>query len=127
MDIAEFRDQFPEFADDTVYTDGLIEFWSGIAETFVRKPVWCNSWMFGVKLYTAHEITLAVQNVQSSATGSTPGQQGGVANSKAVGAVNVAYDASTMSEKDAGFWNLTTYGKQFIRLARMFGAGAIQL
>ncbi len=75
----------------------------------------------------AHELVLAAQNAKAAQVGGSPGQQGGIANSKTVGSVTVSYDASTSTEKDAGYWNLTTYGKQFIRLARIFGAGAIQL
>ncbi|MBX9696911.1 MAG: DUF4054 domain-containing protein [Alphaproteobacteria bacterium] len=47
--------------------------------------------------------------------------------SKSVGGVSVGYDSTAQSEKDAGWWNRTTYGQQFIRLVRIFGAGAIQL
>lgn len=81
----------------------------------------------GVKLYVAHEITIAKQSASAAASGGTPGIFGGVPNSKAVGAVNVGYDSTSTAEKDAGWWNLTNYGKQYIRLARMFGAGCIQL
>lgn len=84
-------------------------------------------WEQGVKLYVAHEITLAAQNQKAAATGGSPGQSGGIANSKTVGSVSVGYDTTSTAEKDAGWWNLTNYGKQFIRLARIFGAGAIQL
>lgn len=127
MDIPAFRAEFPEFSDTTVYPTEQITFWASIAEKQVRKPVWCDMWETGVKLYVAHEITLAAQNQKASQTGGSPGQSGGIANNKTVGSVSVGYDAATTTEKDAGWWNLTNYGKQFIRLARMFGTGAIQL
>lgn len=127
MVIATFRANFPEFASTSVYPDAQITFWATLAEAQVVRNVWCDLWSTGVQLYVAHEITLAAQNVQAAAAGGSPGQSGGIANSKAVGAVNVAYDAATQTEKDAGWWNRTTYGQQFIRLARLFGAGAIQL
>lgn len=81
----------------------------------------------GMSLYIAHELTLSAQNQKAASVGGSPGQQGGVATSKTVGSVSVQFDAQTTTEKDAGWWNLTTYGKQFIRLARIFGAGAIQI
>lgn len=127
MDIVQFRLDFPEFTDIVRYPDSQIEFWACIAETQVREQVWRNQKPFGVKLYVAHEITLASQNVSVSNKGGAPGGTSGPVTSKAVGQVNVSYDANQTAEKDAGWWNLTTYGKQFIRLARMFGAGAIQL
>jgi hypothetical protein len=89
--------------------------------------IWKNARATGIKLYVAHEITLAAQNKKASTTGGVPGSQGGIANSKTVGSVTVGYDSQTTTEKDAGYWNLTNYGKQFIRLARIFGAGAVQL
>lgn len=127
MDIPTFRQNFPEFASTSVYPDAQITFWATVAEQQVNANVWQNLTSQGVQLYVAHEITIAAQNVQAAAVGGSPGQSGGIANNKAVGAVSVGYDASTQTEKDAGWWNRTTYGQQFIRLARMFGSGAIQL
>lgn len=127
MDKGAFRTAFPEFADKTAYPDTMIDFWAGLAEKLVLKSVWCACYTQGVDLYVAHEITLAAQNTKAAQVGGTPGSQGGIANTKTVGSVTVGYDSQTTSEKDAGYWNLTNYGRQFIRLARIFGAGAIQL
>ena len=122
-----FRTQFPEFSNNIAYPAATIEFWSALAVLQVPQQVWGNAWLQGVSLYTAHEITLAAQNAKSAAIGGVPGSSGGIANTKTVGSVTVGYDSNATSEKDAGYWNLTTYGKQFIRLARLFGAGALQL
>lgn len=127
FDIGAFRTNFPEFADTTAYPSTLIDFWLGLAELQVRQCVWKRCWSEGVSLYIAHEITLASQNVKAAKSGGVPGTMGGIANTKTVGSVTVGYDSQATSEKDAGYWNLTNYGKQFIRLARIFGAGAIQL
>jgi len=105
----------------------MVDFWVGFISRQIDPCRWKQSWNVGVSLYLAHELTLAGQNGQSAKVGGTPGLQGGVATSKTVGSVTVQYDAQTMSEKDAGYWNLTTYGKQFIRLTRVFGAGCAQL
>lgn len=122
-----FRTQLPEFANTVTYPDQMIEFWAALAQAQVRSCVWKTQWLMGVSLYTAHEITLAAQNAKAAAAGGMPGTSGGVANTKTVGSVTVGYDQTTTTEKDAGYWNLTNYGRQFIRLARIFGAGAIQL
>lgn len=127
MNIPLFRTQFPEFADLVVYPTPQIEFWATVAEAQVLKNVWGVLWTQGVNLYVAHEIVLAAQNINASKVGGSPGQQGGIAQTKTIGSVTVGYDAQTSNEKDAGYWNLTTYGKQFIRLVRIFGAGCIQL
>ncbi len=127
FDIAVFRAAFPEFASTVVYPDAMLTFWGELAETQVRQCIWGTIWQKGVSLYVAHEITLAAQNTKASAVGGVPGVSGGIANTKTVGSASIGYDTTSTAEKDAGWWNLTNYGKQFIRLARIFGAGAIQL
>jgi hypothetical protein len=127
FDIGAFRTSFPEFADLVTYPTPMIEFWVGLAVLQVRQCIWKSCWVQGVSLYVAHEITLAAQNQKAALNGGVPGVSGGIANSKTVGSVSVGYDTTSTAEKDAGYWNLTNYGKQFIRLARIFGAQAIQL
>ncbi len=127
MIIADFRSNFPEFANTTAYPDSQITFWASVAEKMVNQNVWCDMYSTGVQLYVAHELVLARQNVLSANTGGLPGQGGGIASSKTVGSVSVSYDPNTTTEKDAGWWNLTNYGKQFYRLVQIFGAGCIQL
>lgn len=128
MDNAQFRKDFPEFADPVKYPDSQITFWGSVAEKLVSLDAWgIDMRPTGVELYVAHEITLAGQNSAAGANGGVPGSSGGIASSKTVGSVSVSYDSANTSEKDAGWWNLTTYGKQYIRLARMFGAGCMQL
>lgn len=127
MDIPAFRTAFPEFADLVAYPTTQITFWAGLAEKLVLPCVWKTCYTEGVQLYVAHEITLAAQNAKAAASGGVPGTSGGIANTKTVGSVTVGYDSQTTTEKDAGWWNRTLYGQQFIRLARIFGAGAIQL
>lgn len=127
MDIVQFRIDFPEFADTARYPTTLITFWATVAEAQVNECAWLLMKPFGVNLYVAHEITIAAQNSATATNGGFPGGTTGPVNSKAVGQVNVGYDTQQTAEKDAGWWNLTSYGKQYIRLARMFGAGGIQL
>jgi len=127
FDIGAFRVNFPEFADTAKYSTEQIQFWADLAELQVLESVWKRAVDKGRALYVAHEITLAYQNEKTSKIGGVPGTFAGIASSKAVGGANISYDSITSSEKDAGYWNLTTYGKQFIRLSRIFGAGCIQL
>jgi hypothetical protein len=127
MDVAQFRINFPEFSDTVRYPSSQISFWATFAEAQVREAVWKDQKTMGVQLYVAHEITLAAQNKSVAGYGGAPGAQSGPVNSKAVGGANVSYDTQSTTEKDAGYWNLTTYGKQYYRLLRIFGAGAIQL
>jgi hypothetical protein len=127
MDIPSFRTSFPEFQSTVIYPTEMITFWATIAEQQVLPNIWRGMVTQGVQLYVAHEITIAAQNAQSSANGGVPGTSGGIASQKTVGSVSVSYDSASTTEKDAGWWNRTTYGQQFYRLAMLFGAGAIQL
>lgn len=125
--ISAFRNTYPEFTSTDKYPDTIITNWATIATSLVNCRAWKNSTLLGIQLYVAHEITLQAQSISSAQIGGTPGQQSGQINQKTVGSVTAAYDSVSAAEKDAGHWNLTTYGKQFIRLARIFGAGTIQL
>jgi hypothetical protein len=127
VDIPAFRKAFPEFSDESAYPTAQVQFWVTVAEAQLPQNIWCNLWTQGVNLYVAHEITLARQNAQAAEVGGTPGKQGGTPASKTVGSMTVAYDSATISEKDAGYWNLTSYGKQLYRLIKIFGARPIQL
>jgi hypothetical protein len=127
LDIPLFRKSFPEFQDVNKYPTPMITLWATFAEQQLNQCTWKSTWSMAVQLYVAHEITLEAQSAAAATTGGTPGSQGGIAASKTVGSVSVSYDSANTAEKGAGYWNLTTYGKQFYRLSRMFGAGAIQL
>lgn len=127
FDIELFRTNFPEFADAVKYPTPMLTFWAGLAERQVPSCIWKDCWIQGVSLYLAHVITIEAQNQRAAASGGVPGTSGGIANSKTVGSVTVGYDTISSAEADAGWWNLTNYGKQFYRLVRIFGAGCIQL
>lgn len=127
MDKAAFRARFTEFANTTNYPDAMLDSWALVAEQLLPSDIWGDTWTFGVQLYVAHEITIERQNAATAANGGVPGLAGGVQASKTVGAASVSYDTNNASEKNAGWWNLTTYGRQLYRLIRIFGAGCVQL
>lgn len=127
FDIPAFRVNFPEFIDTVKYPNSLIEFWYTFASSMVNFCRWGNSYTMGVSLYVAHEITMAALNAKTAAVQGTPGVNGGIANTKTVGGATIGYDTQSSVEKDGGYWNLTNYGKQFLRLARIYGAGVVQL
>ena len=125
FDISAFRANFPEFNSTEKYPNSMVEMWAGLAERQVRSCIWKNTTVLGQSLYIAHELVLSQQNAQAASLGGSPGQQGGIANSKTVGSASIGFDSTSSSEEKAGWWNLTTYGKQFYRLTQIFGAGAI--
>jgi hypothetical protein len=129
MDITQFRKDFPEFSDVALYPTAMVTFWSAIAEQTTSQPKYGDTYTAVVKLATAHYITLEGLNQKTAANGGTPGQSAGVVSSKSVGDVSVSYDTTigTITGDDVGQWNATTYGRQYFSLARLFGAGCVQL
>lgn len=127
MDNAVFRQSFPEFANTTRYPDSMLTFWGGLAAKLLVITRWHDFYNEGTYLFVAHNIALQARNVQVASLGGTPGDNSGATSSKSVGQASVSYDNSASMEPDAGHWNLTTYGKQFIQLARIAGSGCVQL
>lgn len=126
MDTARFRTDFPEFSSTTMFPDSQVTFWGDIAEELVAVDRFGNLRVQAVELFAAHSLVLAAQSQSASATGAIPSGNAGAVSSKAVGSTNLSYDSSAM-ELNAGHWNQTTYGRQYIRLARLMGAGCVQL
>lgn len=127
MDNALFRTDFPEFADSVRFPDSTITFWSSLGEQLISKDRFGNMHTQAVELFTAHNIVLTAGNVAASVTGGLPGGSGGPVASKAVGSVNVSYDNASVMLPNAGHWNQTTYGRQYIQLVRLLGNGCYQL
>ena len=119
MDIAAFRANFPEFADTALYTDAVITFWSGMAEKLLVSCRWGTMLTEGIMLATAHYVTLAIDNL------SALGISKKLVSSEGVGDVSASYDVADIAEVEGGEWNATNYGRQFLRLARMFGMGGV--
>lgn len=128
MDIAQFRTNFPEFADAAKFPAGPIAFWSGLGEKLISSDRFGSAYGEAVALFTAHNLVLAIGNARTAAGGGIPGRgAGGAVSSKSVGSVSVSYDTASSMEDGAGHWNLTTYGQQYVSMARLFGHGGYQL
>lgn len=127
MDANQFRQDFPEFADATKYPDSAVNFWLSIAIKTLPEDRWCDYLNMGLELFVAHNLTLAAQSQAVASVGGAPGQVKGPLSSKAVDKVSAGYDSGAVTLTDGGFFNLTTYGIQFLQLARMVGSGGIQL
>ena len=125
--VESFREQFPAFADAVKYSDAAVGLWLTVAQQMVGASRWGDMTDVGVSLYVAHNLALEAQAVKAGNAGAVPGAAVGILNSKAAAGVSAGYDVTTSTEKDAGAWNLTTYGTRFYRLSRMMGAGPVQV
>jgi hypothetical protein len=124
---AQFRVDFPEFADTTAYPDAGINFWLGVAYKLLNACRFQDMLDTAAELYVAHNIALERQAQKSASGGAVPGLSTGPVSSKTVGPVTQAYDTTAGIFEDAGPWNLTIYGTRLYNLFMMFGAGPIQL
>ncbi|WP_334046137.1 DUF4054 domain-containing protein [Burkholderia cepacia] len=127
MDIAQFRQSFPEFNDTTTYPDSLVQFWMTVAVSLVNADRWGELTDLGVALVTAHHLALALKDRKTAAVGGVPGQVTGPQSSKAVDKVSASYNTEAVAIKDGGFWNATMYGVRYLSTAQMMGSGGIQL
>lgn len=127
MDIAQFRQTFPEFGDDTRYPDAVVQIWLTVAKSLVNPLRWCELTDIGVGFVTAHHLALAVRNQKTAAVGGVPGAVAAPQSSKSVDKVSASYDTSAVTLDSAGFWNSTSYGIEYLTLARMMGAGGLQV
>lgn len=124
---ASFRANFPEFSDTTAYPDPRIAYWVGIAGIRLDACRWDTLLDHGTELFVAHNLVLSRQAAMAAAGGGVPGLASGPTSSEAVDKVSVSYDTGAAAIDGAGAWNLTAYGVQFLQLARLIGAGGVQL
>lgn len=130
MDAAKLREAFPEFADATQYPDAQVNYWLDFGKLMLRPERWKEALPYGLVLFAAHNLALWRQDmnaVNRSGIPGVPGLSSGATTSKSVDKVSVSYDQNVGLIEGAGHWNLTVYGKRFIQMARMMGAGGIQL
>jgi Protein of unknown function (DUF4054) len=122
---AQFRIDFPEFANTTTYPDALLTTWITVAIAQLQNAArWGTLLITGIELCAAHWIVVGQRDI---AVNAVPGAVVGLQTSKGTADLSVSYDYSRTTIETAGFWNLSTYGQRFYMLSRMMGAGGIQL
>jgi len=124
---AQLRSDFPEFANTTTYPDSLVNMWLTVANSLVNPIRWAELTNLGIELVTCHHLAISARDQLAAAVGGAPGEVKGPTASKSVDKVSVSYDTGAVSLTDAGFWNMTSYGVRFLGLARMMGAGGLQI
>ena len=125
--VPQFRSDYPEFQDTEAYPDSAVNYWLAFAYNFLNTRRWGQSIDLGAELMTAHNLTLEARAQAEALNGMPPGGQVGPLNSKSVDKVSAGYDTAAGTQEGGGHWNLTIYGTRFLRLARMFGAGPVQI
>lgn len=127
MNAAQFRIDFPEFADTSKYPDARVNFNIGMATKRLNVDRWADMLDYGIELYTAHHLVLSARAQAAADLGGLTGVGNGVIASKAVDKASVAFDTAAGTIDDGAAWNLTTYGVEFLQLSRLAGAAGVQI
>jgi len=124
--VLSFTTDFPEFAS---VPEPQIAFWLNVAVNMVNEDRWGDLTDTGVELLAAHHIAIFRKAFTDSKTNPQAliGASQGVLASKAVDGASGGYDIAAATIQDAGNLNLTAYGTTFARLAKIFGAGGLQV
>lgn len=112
IDVATFRARFPEFSDDTEYSDARIQiFIDDAAEDIgTDENRWCNKYDRAQAYLAAHYLYTA-----TSAEAGDASAKAGPISSKSAGGVSVgrAVIAKDRSDQDS-FYSTSSYGQQFL-------------
>lgn len=126
----DFRRMMPAFTTDII-SDEQLQHFVDMAHASVKEARWLSLWKEGMRLYTAHFVTLFLETPPEGATRQqllNAGKLQGNKTNKSVGQVSVGYDAGSPATSDLdgwAAWKLTTYGVQFATYARMVAMGGM--
>ena len=124
---SSFHESMPMFADTNLYPTAQFNFYLNMGKKLLPESRWDDLLDEGLAFFVAHYLTLYLRSMDAVAIGGDAGQVTGNETSKSVDGVSYSVDVSSVSLTDAGHWNQTTFGIQFLQMARMVGAGGIQL
>lgn len=127
MTAAEFRGSFPQFADPALFPSAQVDFWLALGARLMNPERWGDLLDYGLQLFAAHNLSLDAASSAASGSGGIPGAVIGPVSSASVDKVSYSRDSSSAMNPDLGHWNLTTYGMRWALLARMAGAGPVQV
>lgn len=126
LTIDEFRTRFPAFTSE-LFPDGAVQIRLTLADKFFDEALWSDPDVrkHVMGLYTAHFLSMDGSKSAGGAGRSEPAS--GLVSSKSVDGASVSFDTGSTAWANAGFWNLTPYGKELWYLMQIFGAGGFQL
>lgn len=123
-----FRLQFPAFKDTLRYTERQVQFYIDMSAKMLRVERWGSMLKEGQALFVAHFLALdRLAQLSPGGIAGVPGSAVGVLNSGSVDKVSFGKDVQSVMEDGAGHWGMSIYGMQYLRFARMMGAGPVQI
>lgn len=124
LTVINMRNDFGEFA---TTPEPLLEMWLNVAVNQVNADRWGALTTLGWELLTAHYTSIALQDLAVNNFGGIPGVVNGPATAKSADKVSVSKDTAAVTLERGGDLNMTSYGIRWLRIARMMGAGGMQL
>jgi len=122
--VATFRARFPEFSDDTEYTDARVQlFLDDSANCYMGldESRWCGKYDYAQAHLAAHLLTIG-----TSAEAGDSSVKSGPVSSKSAGGVSVTRAIVAKNRSDADdFYMGTTYGQQFLNIRNTCFAGVM--
>ena len=126
----DFLAAYPQFGGGTV-PEVMLKAWVNMAQSSIHKARYHDAWEICMGLYIAHWLTLYLQTAAKADDAVqkkiTAGLAKGLQSSKSAGDISVSYDFGSINEDFAGWgtYKLTSYGQQFVTLARMHAVGGM--
>lgn len=108
----------PEFADTDKYPNSTLDLFAAEAECEVSATAWGCKYDRAVALITAHLISMSKKSSEGGSSGA------GQVKKVKVGQLEREYDVGSGSDSTNAY-NLTTYGKEFLRLRKQILRGPI--
>lgn len=129
---AQWKGDFPEFDTDdsslaALFPESAFNYWAQVGMFLINQNRWGRLFNVGLELFVAHHIVLEALAQRDMNVGGLPGLAKGAIAGKAAGAVTVTYDPRSTLTEDGEHWNYTVYGQRYINMAKMMGAGPIQV
>lgn len=126
---SNFLTFYPQFTD--LLPTAVLDTFVTMANAAISQERFFEQWQFAMASYIAHYATKYLQATPSgvptaSSTVTAAGVQG-LESSKSVGDVSVSYDLKTINDSISnwGDFATTTFGLQYINLARLTGMGGM--
>jgi len=123
FDVAAFRSQFPQFADDTKYPDATLSGYFAMATAYVNANDGCS--LNGDRLQLALNLMTAHLVVTFGLAAQTGGTNVGVITASTIDGVSITRQVPQSQTAWASFLAPTTYGAQLSALLRIAGAGGL--
>lgn len=125
--IKAFRFFFPEFTEDK-YPDLRLYPALILARNTVSKERWGEMYAYGISLVIAHYLMSKDKSTDSEGNPTDKGDL--VTTSKSVGGVSVSYTLPTGNTSTTSYGSgfaSTSYGREYLNLANLYGMGVIAL